>query len=63
MFNASVSLISFDEQWTLTFYGKNLSDEAIIQHSTPLPFAAFGAPRFSPLAEGRRWGLELMFRY
>ena len=63
VFNASVSLISFDEQWTLTFYGKNLSDEAIIQHSTPLPFAAFGAPRFSPLAEGRRWGLELMFRY
>lgn len=63
VFNASVSLISFDEQWTLTFYGKNLSDEAIIQHSTPLPFGAFGAPRLTPLAEGRRWGLELMFRY
>ena len=47
VFNASVALISFDEQWTLTFYGKNLSDEAIIQASTPLPFAAFGAPRFT----------------
>ncbi len=33
---------------SLTFYGKNLSDEAIIQASTPLPFAAFGAPRFTP---------------
>ncbi len=63
VFNASVSLISFDEQWTLTFYGKNLSDEAILQQNTTLPFGAFGAPRLSTLAEGRRWGLELKFQY
>lgn len=63
VFNASLSLISFDEQWTLTFYGKNLSDEAIIQQNTPLPFAQFGAPRLSTIQEGRRWGLELKFQY
>ena len=63
VFNASVSLISFDEQWTLTFYGKNLSDEAILQQNTTLPFGAFGAPRLSTLAEGRRWGLELKSQY
>ena len=63
VFNASASLISFDQQWTLTFYGKNLSDEAILQQNTPLPFGAFGAPRFSTLAEGRRWGLELRVQY
>ena len=63
VFNASVSLISFDEQWTLTFYGKNLSDEAILQQNTTLPFGAFGAPRLSTLAEGRRLGLELKFQY
>ncbi len=63
VFNASVSLISFDEQWTLTFYGKNLSDEAILQQNATLPFGAFGAPRLSTLAEGRRWGLELKSQY
>lgn len=63
VFNASLSLISFDEQWTLTFYGKNLSDEAIVQQNTPLPFAQFGAPRLSTIQEGRRWGLELKFQY
>ncbi len=63
VFNASVSLISMDEQWTLTFYGKNLSDEAIVQQNTTLPFGAFGAPRLSTLQEGRRWGLELKFQY
>lgn len=63
VFNASVSLISMDEQWTLTLYGKNLSDEAIVQQSTTLPFAQFGAPRLSTLQEGRRWGLELKFQY
>lgn len=63
VFNASLSLISFDEQWTVTFYGKNLSDEAILQQNTTLPFGAFGAPRLSTLAEGRRWGVELKFQY
>jgi len=63
LFNASVSLISFDEQWTLTFYGRNLTDEAILQQNTPLPFGAFGAPRLSTIQEGRRYGLELRFQY
>lgn len=63
IFNASVSLISMDEQWALTFYGKNLSDEAVTQQSTTLPFAQFGAPRLSTLQKGRRWGLELKFQY
>ena len=63
VFNASISLISMDEQWALTFYGKNLSDEAIVQQNTTLPFGAFGAPRLSTLQEGRRWGLELKFQY
>ncbi|NKB44090.1 MAG: TonB-dependent receptor [Alphaproteobacteria bacterium] len=63
VFNASISLISMDEQWALTFYGKNLSDEAIVQQNTTLPFGQFGAPRLSTLQEGRRWGLELKYQY
>ncbi|MBT7451951.1 MAG: TonB-dependent receptor, partial [Rhodospirillaceae bacterium] len=63
VFNASISLISMDEQWALTFYGKNLSDEAIVQQNTTLPFGQFGAPRFSTLQKGRRWGLELKYQY
>ena len=63
VFNASISLISADEQWTITAYGKNLGDEAILQQNTTLPFGAFGAPRLSTLAEGRRWGVELKFQY
>ncbi len=63
VFNAAISLISFDEQWTLTFYGRNLSDEAILQQNTPLPFGQFGAPRLSTIQEGRRWGVELKFQY
>ena len=61
--NASVSLLSYDEQWTLTFYGKNLTDEAILQQNTTLPFGVLGAPRLSTLAEGRRFGIELKFQY
>lgn len=63
VFNASVSLRSDDERWTFTAYGKNLSDEAIAQSVTPLPFGALGAPRFSPIQKGRRWGVELSFLY
>lgn len=61
--NASIALLSFDEQWTLTFYGKNITDEAILQQNTTLPFGVLGAARLSTLAEGRRWGLELKFQY
>ena len=49
--------------WTLSLYGKNLTDEPIVSANIPLPFAALGAPRFTPLQKGRRYGIEVRYSY
>ena len=50
-------------RWTLSVYGKNLTDEPIVQANIPLPFAQLGAPRFTPLQKGRRYGVEVRCNY
>jgi iron complex outermembrane receptor protein len=61
--NAGAEFTDKSGHWTLSAYAKNLTDEAIFQADIPLPFAALGAPRFTPLQKGRRFGVEVRYGY
>jgi iron complex outermembrane receptor protein len=52
-----------DMGWSLSVYGKNLTNEAHLGGMTVLPFAAFGGSYFAPLMKGRRYGAELRFEF
>lgn len=61
--NAGAGFTDGSGRWTLSAYARNLTDEAIFQANIPLPFAALGAPRFTPLQKGRRFGVEVRYNY
>lgn len=56
MVDASLSLTTWDDQLTLSLYGKNLLDEVTFGGDTQLPF--FAGATFSPLSKGRIVGVE-----
>jgi iron complex outermembrane recepter protein len=65
MLDASIGLSLMDERLRLSLFGKNLLDEVTEGSDTPLPntpaFGGAGAT-FSPLNEGRVYGIELNYK-
>lgn len=63
LLNAGLVYAPNEGNWSLSFFGKNLTDEAILGGMTVLPFASFGAPYFAPMGKGRRWGAEFKIEF
>jgi iron complex outermembrane receptor protein len=57
--NASINWFSANEQWSASFYGKNLEDEANWGNLTSIA----GLWTAGPMKKGREIGLEVNFRY
>lgn len=52
--------------WSVSVYGRNLGDEAVLGNVTPLPFPALGfadASYFAPMQKGRRFGADLHYAF
>jgi iron complex outermembrane receptor protein len=60
--NAGIDFYSNDGHWTVALYGKNLTDEVKWGGETPLP-ASLGGGTLAPLAKGRRYGVELTYKF
>jgi iron complex outermembrane recepter protein len=72
LFDANITFRPNDGPWSLSIYGKNLTDETTYGGDTVLPDAPpFGGdgpgprplPTFSPLNEGQVFGVELRVRF
>ncbi|MBV1877760.1 MAG: TonB-dependent receptor [Pseudomonadales bacterium] len=60
--DANMTLISADDTWEVSLYGRNLTDKAIYTQSTVLGSLANSA-HLSNLAKGRRIGMEFKYRF
>lgn len=60
--NAGIDFYSNDGHWTVALYGKNLTDEVKWGGETPLP-ASLGGGTLAPLTQGRRYGVELTYKF
>ncbi len=66
MVDAGIDFRSNDGHWVFSIYGRNLLDEVSFGGDTQLPDLIGPAQvggTFSPLAPGRRYGLEVTYRY
>lgn len=61
--NAGLTFEHADGNWSLSVYGKNLTNTAFLGGVSPLPFASLGGSYLSPLKKGRRYGAELRFNF
>lgn len=59
MVNMSLGFEPNEGNWSVTIYGKNLTDEVVLGGLTLLPFGDLGSNYLAPMAKGRRWGAEL----
>jgi iron complex outermembrane recepter protein len=60
MVNAGLTYYPAEGDWTVSVYGKNLTDTVVFGNMTALPFPG-DATYFAPMKKGRRYGAE--FRY
>ena len=60
--DASIAYTAFDDRATLSFYGRNLLNQANHGNDTQLP-ASLGGGTFAPLTKGRVVGIELQVNY
>ncbi|MBL4802517.1 MAG: TonB-dependent receptor [Emcibacter sp.] len=63
MINAGLTYEHGDGNWSVSVYGKNLTDTAMLDAVIPLPFASFGGSYMAPLTKGRRFGAEVRFNF
>jgi len=64
--NASISYTSADERWTAALYGKNLTDEVILQTLSIFPgitTGPLGTGTIQPIAKGRVIGFEVTYNF
>lgn len=61
MVDASISFLTADEHIEVSVYGRNLANEVVAGGDSQLPF--FPGATFSPLNEGRVWGVEANYRF
>lgn len=54
---------SADDNWTVSLYGKNLTNEGRFGFVTALPNPPFIGGTFAGINEGRTFGLELQFNF
>ena len=61
--NAGLAFEPREGNWTLSLYGKNLSNDPVLGGLNVLPFGDFGGSYFAPLKKGRRWGAEVRVEF
>lgn len=59
--NASINWHPDNDHWSVSLYGKNLNNEAVLGGVTALPSAWTEVNYFAPVQKGRRWGLEIQY--
>ncbi|MBL4837702.1 MAG: TonB-dependent receptor [Kordiimonadaceae bacterium] len=63
MVNAGLAFEHESGNWSVSLYGKNLTNTVMLGGVTVLPFSSFGGTYFAPMKKGRRWGAELSFNF
>ncbi len=64
--NASINFTSANEKWTAALYGKNLTDEVILQTLAIFPgitTGPLGTGTIQPVAKGRLFGFEVTYNF
>lgn len=60
--DANITLVSPDDTWEVSLYGRNLTNKAVYTQSTVLGSMGDGA-HLSNMAKGRRIGMEFKYRF
>ena len=63
MLDASVGLLTWNDQVQISVFGKNLLDEVTEGGDTQIPFPLGVGGTFSPLNKGFTWGVEVTYTY
>jgi len=64
--NASINYTSADERWSASLFGKNLTDEVILQTLSIFPgitTGPLGTGTIQPVAKGRLFGFEVTYNF